>query len=316
MGLNSFAYIVKTDPINGESNIPTSQIIKVYFGSDMDVSSLQANVFITDNGGNSIPIGLFYEDRVLSVSPTAGSWLSNTDYYVAIVGDDILEPGSSYRGVRSVLGYPMAGTFNFTFRTVASATLSAPKASGISPAYQSVVTESPVLLSWPAVEGTQKYEVKLSQFSTMDPLLWSGIVADIVVRPEVNLDEGTYYWRVRAINSAGTPGDWSEAFIFGISLYPENPVVPEDSEVILPEEIITYPEDGWANVSTNLRCITAVVPATIDPQGVIDSCVTITRQSALDSMGESEVIQAGYIVEAQSQPDGSTLLIITLDGEI
>ena len=71
----------------------------------------------------------------------------------------------------------------------------------------------PIMLFWQLVDGAAKYEVELSRkggFSRVE-------VRRSVSGPMVSiaeLDQGTWYWRVRAVDPDGAPGQWAEAFIF------------------------------------------------------------------------------------------------------
>ncbi|MFC1654797.1 hypothetical protein ACFL2F_03230, partial [Myxococcota bacterium] len=66
---------------------------------------------------------------------------------------------------------------------------------------------------WQLVNGAAKYEVELSRkggFSKVE-------VRRSVEGPMVSisdLDQGTWYWRVRAVDQDGTPGEWADAFVF------------------------------------------------------------------------------------------------------
>jgi hypothetical protein len=71
----------------------------------------------------------------------------------------------------------------------------------------------PIMLFWQLVDGAARYEVELSQ---------KGGFSKVAVRRSVNgpmvsipdLDQGTWYWRVRAVDRDGAPGEWAEAFMF------------------------------------------------------------------------------------------------------
>ena len=313
MNTNALLRVNKTRPANRESDIPTDQVVTIQFNHDLNIDSLTGHIYVTNPGGVVVPISIVYQDRLLEIVPASGNWTSSEDHQVTIVGDDILNPAQGFRGIMSVLGYPMAGSFIFAFRTAANLALPAPGKEGILPVYQSVVSNSSVTLVWPVVTDASRYEVELSSFVLMEPMLWSGSVITTTVTPEVNLLEETYYWRVRAVDEENNPGDWSEVFIFGVSLYPDNPVSPEDELTILPDEIIAYPEEDWANVSLNLKRMTAVVPGLITQEMLDLGSIVITKQDALNSEAELITIEPDkYSAEAIVQPDGSTLIVITL----
>jgi len=73
--------------------------------------------------------------------------------------------------------------------------------------------DQPIMLFWQLVDGAAKYEVELSRtggFSRVE--VRRSVTGPMVSIPD--LDRGTWYWRVRAVDSDGAPGGWAEAFIF------------------------------------------------------------------------------------------------------
>jgi hypothetical protein len=71
----------------------------------------------------------------------------------------------------------------------------------------------PIMLFWQLVEGAAKYEVELSRkggFSKVE--MRRSVTGPMVSIPD--LDQGTWYWRVRAVDSDGAPGEWAETFMF------------------------------------------------------------------------------------------------------
>jgi hypothetical protein len=71
----------------------------------------------------------------------------------------------------------------------------------------------PIMLFWQLVDGAAKYEVELSRkggFSKVE--MRRSVTGPMVSIPD--LTQGTWYWRVRAVDSDGAPGEWAEAFMF------------------------------------------------------------------------------------------------------
>ncbi len=83
-----------------------------------------------------------------------------------------------------------------------------------SPADDAVVQD--VVLDWQAMPGAQYYEL---QVSTDDNFSVSTVIDDRTGRnrvlgtrysPPITYDNNTYYWRVRAVDTAGNPSAWSD----------------------------------------------------------------------------------------------------------
>lgn len=325
MSYKAMPYVVGSNPPNGMAEVPTNQPVEIEFNTDLDVSTL-VSIFANEQAtGNRVPIVVDYKDRIVTVKPNP-AWAPNTVYRITVAGDDVLDPEDEFIGIKSALGYPMAGSFTITFRTVVHATLPAPDTGLVDPPDQSVIRGDSVTLRWPVVSGAVKYEVELSQFSSLDPYSWTGAVGDTEITPDLTLEDKTYYWRVRGIDTLGEPGEWSEILTFGVRNTPADPVVPDDNPdytdgselVVLPEEIATYPEEEWANVALNLRTITILLPPGVFvTDSELQNAIRITKQDAFNSMGEiAEVDTSQYSVTKEIQDDGSTLVIVTLEGVI
>jgi hypothetical protein len=71
----------------------------------------------------------------------------------------------------------------------------------------------PIMLFWQLVDGAAKYEVELSRKGGFSKVaVRRSVTGPMVSIPD--LDQGTWYWRVRAVDSDGAPGEWAEAFMF------------------------------------------------------------------------------------------------------
>jgi hypothetical protein len=87
-----------------------------------------------------------------------------------------------------------------------------------------------VKIKWRPVESAVKYDVELSEKAEMDPLIqrkdFKGTEAQLQLKP------GTYFFRVRGIDSSDSPGPWSEVSGFVVNAAPPKPLVPESGAVI------------------------------------------------------------------------------------
>lgn len=100
--------------------------------------------------------------------------------------------------------------------------------------------EATPLLSWESVEGAESYRLQVT-----DGTDFSTIVTDLTDLSDTNeeLDllpyETEHFWRVRAINEAGT-GEWSDVWSFTTEDEPLSP--PETPVLVLPEQNATDTE--------------------------------------------------------------------------
>ena len=69
------------------------------------------------------------------------------------------------------------------------------------------------MLFWQLVDGAQKYEVALARkegFSKVE--IRRSVEGPMVSIPD--LPQGTWYWRVRAVDKNEAPGDWADPWVF------------------------------------------------------------------------------------------------------
>jgi hypothetical protein len=99
----------------------------------------------------------------------------------------------------------------------------------LSPSNGSSLTDQTPTLDWQGVSGATGFDVQLdnnSDFSS--PVINTSTTASIYTLSS-NLSGGTYYWRVRAKNSAG-PGPWSPTWSFSIVTAPGEPTLLSPSD--------------------------------------------------------------------------------------
>lgn len=119
----------------------------------------------------------------------------------------------------------------------------------LNPSNNFITNSTSVSLSWYASEdsgsGVNFYQLQISTTSDFSVLVRDESIRDTVFN--VVLSEGTYYWRVRAVDNVGNRGEWSEIRKFRIDTTPPavveaNPqgeTVPPDStiSVVFSEEV-------------------------------------------------------------------------------
>ena len=108
----------------------------------------------------------------------------------------------------------------------------------ISPANGEIFTNTTVVnLTWSSIAGAEEYIVLVSSNSEFTDTEYSITTSDTTVTTDA-LAGGYHYWKVRAKNSVGNYGEWSNYFTFEIT-GPESPTLlsPDNGEVIADAEI-------------------------------------------------------------------------------
>lgn len=92
----------------------------------------------------------------------------------------------------------------------------------ISPADATTVTQ-PVTFDWNDVANAATYTTQVDEISAFgEPLIMSASVTTSAFTTG-SLPAGDWFWRVRAVNSAGTPGPWSAVRAFTVQGAPIPP---------------------------------------------------------------------------------------------
>ena len=86
--------------------------------------------------------------------------------------------------------------------------------------------------SWEVVTDAALYEITLAQSLEDLPSASPSALGGTSWTPDNDLEFGTWFWRVRAMGSDGTPGEWSESRALSIFYYPiisfEDGLIPTD----------------------------------------------------------------------------------------
>jgi predicted phage tail protein len=94
----------------------------------------------------------------------------------------------------------------------------------LAPVTGKYVNEATDILDWTDVAYADRYEIKLSKYATFSTPTLVPVTASTW---EVDgLPDGTYFWKVRAINSENTAGLWSAVRVFTLdTVLPAVPVL-------------------------------------------------------------------------------------------
>jgi hypothetical protein len=72
-----------------------------------------------------------------------------------------------------------------------------------------VYPDQAVILTWGEVPDAVGYTVEISDTPGFGRVVWSSKTTQAIAVPEILLPDGAYWWRVRAVDAAGTQGLWS-----------------------------------------------------------------------------------------------------------
>jgi hypothetical protein len=89
----------------------------------------------------------------------------------------------------------------------------------ISPANKELVTTSEPIFTWQPVKNAATYLIQLSKSSLFDSIYLKATVGSNEFGEQV-IPDGKYYWRVRAIDTSGGKGPWSEVRIVKVDAVP------------------------------------------------------------------------------------------------
>ncbi|MGD9573196.1 MAG: hypothetical protein AB7V62_15040 [Thermoleophilia bacterium] len=70
--------------------------------------------------------------------------------------------------------------------------------------------DSAIVLSWGDVPGAVSYSVEIADNPGFSRVVWKSDTVQPIAVPEILLPDGAYWWRVRAVDQAGTIGLWSD----------------------------------------------------------------------------------------------------------
>lgn len=77
--------------------------------------------------------------------------------------------------------------------------------------------DAPVILTWGDVPGAVGYTVEISDTPGFSSIVWKADTVQAIAVPEKLLADGKYWWRVKAVDAAGTVGAYSDVGRFAKS---------------------------------------------------------------------------------------------------
>lgn len=312
MAYDDAPQVLATKPRNKEIDVSTViENIQITFTTDIDQDHLDGNFQLQDGSGTLLPVTVTYQNRV-AILTVDGNLQPSTTYRISVTG------GTG--GVRNIFGIVMAGMHMASFTTAAGTALVAPTI--VAPVNRTIIRSKPEI-TWQAVTNATHYEIEISRFNTMRPLLWSTgnnpIYTTNPVTPGEDMPDGPYYWRMRAFKANGEAGRWTEVLNFTIDTVVEGPIAPEDTlppniggflydAYDEPEAIATYPSEDGSNVALTTKTIYFHIQGTIDPDDVRMEMFG-TSVTGEDTIADHGLVEG--ILQVLPQPDGSTVIAFT-----
>lgn len=160
---------------------------------------------------------------------------------------DVVDNDSIRDDFNSPLGGSGAG--NGSFQGEQSFTIAArvSRPTLLSPLQNHITTDSTPSFSWSEVTDASQYDIQFGTNSTFNPEISSDTVPGQAYTVGSALDDGKYYWRVRARNDLDEPGDWSTPRYFVIDTTP--PVAPDAKFPLNGATVRSLPMFRWTAVS-------------------------------------------------------------------
>jgi FecR protein/Glucodextranase, domain B len=149
-------------------------------------------------------------------------------------------------------------------------------------------TEQDVTLSWTKVSEAVRYRLQISRSRLFIP---DAMIVDLDNRTANRqtvkvLEEGTFYWRVAAINGGGQSSDWSPSLRFRMSSNPSAEAV----QVQAPDLVLQAPQQMgnlfliFGKASPGAAVTVNGEPVDVDADGSFKKAISVTRE------GYSEIV--------------------------
>lgn len=165
---------------------------------------------------------------------------------------------------------------------------------------------SPVGFAWKPVDNAKFYRIQISKDSNFGAIVYDEQISG---KYSANLENGTYYWRVKAINDCGE-SDWSEIWKFVIGDGNSPPVI---------EKVTISPD--YVDIAGSLIINIWVsdpdgdeLQFFFEPEVGEVCCLTKNSDYAVQNYGEGNY-SATLLLRAGIEPGTYTLKVIVSDGE-
>ena len=158
-----------------------------------------------------------------------------------------LELGVYYWRVQALNVYGTPGDWSDPWTFIISIPPDAPIL--IQPKQDSIESDTTTpAYEWSRVLTAARYQIQVNDKQNFNSPTYDENVADTTHTPSMHLEQGEYYWRVRAFNEYDTPGDWSDPGLFIVSIPPGAPDLKSPSNKTLLEST-NRPAFDWQSVN-------------------------------------------------------------------
>jgi hypothetical protein len=252
-------FVTDIIPKPSSTDVALDSVISVMFGRDIDLTSINVNTFQIHklSNGERVLGTVTYQSRTAVFAPSQ-PFEPGEKYRVILVA----RHGSSQMYIRDISEQPMTADYQSTFTTTSNVALEAPIS--MYPGYQAMISGSSVRFSFSTVDGADHYELALASSVEFSEETWhtaiystddnteNSVISVIAAGP---IEDGEYYWHVRAVSQAGIPGPWSELKQF--VLENDESDMPVDIPADVPPVVAgTSPSSGEFNVlPTSIRIV-------------------------------------------------------------
>lgn len=217
--------VIETYPKNYQTNVSTTDNIRIYFNIDLDVKSIQNNIIVQDENGTKIEGTINYpskkeerikvalKDKPVIIFTPKNPFSSLQIVKVTVIGDDL--SGERKLGIRSATKEYMVGDYHFTFTVANFSALSKPLLT--LPQDETIVpnvANNLVEFNWSPVSSANYYQIQISDSRTFNNILWPDswnsykvvLTPGQTIKPSYSFaQDKAYYWRVRGVKEIKTP---------------------------------------------------------------------------------------------------------------
>lgn len=315
--------VLSTSPSNNASDVKITDSIRITFDTDLDSRYVSDYVYLMDDDGNRIEGRANYRKKVITFTPLQALKKSKS-YTFFLVGDVDLED-NKIEGIRSIIGVAMGGRYTVNFRTELGDSIVPPKVS--SPVHGTILRNAP-LFSWEPVENAVGYEMQIANTNTFNVKLFpidgeETVISETQIEPNVALEDGIYYWRIRSIRDDGDRGIWSRIYQFHLSAVKEGTISEEDFDDVDPAEemfeamelelVESFPTADGIQVPLNVKSMYFRVIGDLDPSLLdVDSISLVGHHISDDYEEYSHGEVSGRITVVESY-DGTTYIVFNPD---
>lgn len=283
-------------PDHQETSVAINATIYVKFTRAMKESTLNAaNVILFDDDAQSVvPCTLSYDSLTHTLSIIPSALEANKRYTVTLRGASE-ESGDTFLGIQDIFDSYCLDNYSWYFTTGSRTSISTP--TPLTPTDKSSISiDSDITFSWREVEGADHYEIQVCKDESFLSVYWPNpddghMVYATSVVPDTLFDEDEeYFWRVRAVDSAGFYTQWCDTQSFYYGSPADKYVSPED-----------VPVPGYATPSSTLYLYNT------KPE-------ERSSNIPLDKLGSIEIVIAGNVPESYVSSDRLYVYSEGIDG--